>query len=137
MIEIRNLSKTYPSANGGITALKDINLTINDGEIFGIIGLSGAGKSTLMNVLGCMDKPDAGMYLLDGSCIGEAGEQELTKIRNEKIGFIFQKYHLIQTYNVAQNIVMPLLIRGKSLKEAEEDAGFEIQIPDEICDLFF
>ena len=120
IIEMSGINKYYTVGNEQLHALKDVSLEVEEGEFLAILGPSGSGKSTLMNVLGCMDKPDAGTYLLDGSCIGEAGEQELTKIRNEKIGFIFQKYHLIQTYNVAQNIVMPLLIRGKSLKEAEE-----------------
>ncbi len=120
IIEMSGINKYYNVGNEQLHALKDVSLDVEEGEFLAILGPSGSGKSTLMNVIGCMDKPDAGTYLLDGICIGEAKEQELTKIRNEKIGFIFQKYHLIQTYNVAQNIVMPLLIRGMSLKEAEE-----------------
>jgi putative ABC transport system ATP-binding protein len=73
-----------------------------------------------MNIIGCMDKPDGGTYVLDGIEVHSASEKQLTRIRNEKIGFIFQKYHLIQTYNVLQNIVMPLLMRGMTLKEAQE-----------------
>ena len=120
IIEMSGINKYYTVGNEQLHALKDVSLSVEEGEFLAILGPSGSGKSTLMNVIGCMDKPDSGTYLLDGICIGEAKEQELTKIRNEKIGFIFQKYHLIQTYNVAQNIVMPLLIRGMSLKEAEE-----------------
>lgn len=120
IIEMSGINKYYNVGNEQLHALKDVSLDVEEGEFLAILGPSGSGKSTLMNVIGCMDKPDAGNYLLDGICIGEAKEQELTRIRNEKIGFIFQKYHLIQTYNVAQNIVMPLLIRGRSLKEAEE-----------------
>ena len=120
IIEMSGINKYYTVGNEQLHALKDVSLEVEEGEFLAILGPSGSGKSTLMNVIGCMDKPDSGTYMLDGICIGEAKEQELTRIRNEKIGFIFQKYHLIQTYNVAQNIVMPLLIRGLSLKEAEE-----------------
>ena len=90
------------------------------GGIYGLLGPNGAGKSTLMNIIGCMDVMDSGNYLLDGVAIEQAKEKELVKIRNQKIGFIFQKYHLIPTYNVLQNIVMPLLMRGMGLAEAQE-----------------
>ena len=90
------------------------------GGIYGLLGPNGAGKSTLMNIIGCMDVMDSGNYLLDGVAIEQAKEKELVKIRNQKIGFIFQKYHLIPTYNVLQNIVMPLLMRGMGLTEAQE-----------------
>ena len=90
------------------------------GGIYGLLGPNGAGKSTLMNIIGCMDVMDSGNYLLDGVAIDQAKEKELVKIRNQKIGFIFQKYHLIPTYNVLQNIVMPLLMRGMGLAEAQE-----------------
>ena len=100
-------------------ALKDVNLEVDEGEFLAILGPSGSGKSTLMNVIGCMDKPDSGSYRLDDCQIEQVSEKELTRIRNEKIGFIFQKYHLIQTYNVMQNIIMPLLVRGMTQKEAE------------------
>ena len=81
-----------------------------------------------MNVIGCMDKADSGTYFLDGIPIHEAKEKQITQIRNEKIGFIFQKYHLIPTYNVLQNIVMPLLVRGMAMKEAEEASRDVIQM---------
>ena len=100
--------------------LKDVSLTVKQGEYLAILGPSGSGKSTLMNIIGCMDVMDSGNYLLDGVAIEQAKEKELVKIRNQKIGFIFQKYHLIPTYNVLQNIVMPLLMRGMGLAEAQE-----------------
>ncbi len=102
--------------------LKDVSLTVEKGDYLAILGPSGSGKSTLMNVIGCMDVADSGEYYLDGESIHDAEEEELTCIRNEKIGFIFQKYHLIPTYNVLQNIVMPLLMRGLTLKEAHEQS---------------
>lgn len=120
MIEMIQIEKYYQVGNTSLHALKGVSLTVERGEFLAVLGPSGSGKSTLMNLIGCMDRPDSGQYFLDGADIGSAKEQELNKIRNEKIGFIFQKYHLIQTYNVLQNIVMPLLMRGMSLKEAEE-----------------
>lgn len=119
-IRIEGVNKYYSIGETKLHALKDVSLEVEEGEFLAILGPSGSGKSTLMNVLGCMDKAEEGTYFLDDIPIHEAKEDQLTKIRNEKIGFIFQKYHLIPTYNVLQNIVMPLLVRGMTLKEAEE-----------------
>lgn len=120
IIEMKGINKYYSIGNEKLHALKNINLEVMQGEFLAILGPSGSGKSTLMNVIGCMDKPDTGTYMLDGIEIDKASEKQLAGIRNQKIGFIFQKYHLIPTYNVSQNIVMPLLVRGISLKEAEK-----------------
>lgn len=120
IIEMHGINKYYSVGETNLHALKEVKLEVEEGEFLAILGPSGSGKSTLMNMIGCMDKPDSGTYLLDGIAIHEAKEKQLTQIRNEKIGFIFQKYHLIPTYNVLQNIVMPLLMRGMILKEAEE-----------------
>lgn len=120
MIFMQNINKSYKTAEKPLHVLKDISLTVKKGEYLAILGPSGSGKSTLMNIIGCMDVADEGTYNLDGVEIGKAKEKELVSIRNQKIGFIFQKYHLISTYNVLQNIVMPLLMRGMSLEEAKE-----------------
>ena len=114
MIEIQELNKYYRMGSQSLHVLKDVNLSVQKGEYLAVLGPSGSGKSTLMNVIGCMDVFDSGSYYLDGMAIHETKEKELTTLRNQKIGFIFQKYHLIPTYNVLQNIVMPLLMRGMS-----------------------
>lgn len=120
IITMQNVNKSYKMGSGSLHVLKDISLTVEQGEYLAILGPSGSGKSTLMNIIGCMDVLDEGTYNLDGVEIEKAKEKELTNIRNQKIGFIFQKYHLIPTYNVLQNIVMPLLMRGMTLKDARD-----------------
>ena len=114
VITMRNINKSYRMGTQSLHVLKDVSLTVKQGEYLAILGPSGSGKSTLMNIIGCMDVMDSGNYLLDGVAIEQAKEKELVKIRNQKIGFIFQKYHLIPTYNV------PLLMRGMGLAEAQE-----------------
>lgn len=117
MIEIKNLSKTYPSANGGITAVKDINITINDGEIFGIIGLSGAGKSTLVRCINFLERPTTGEVIIDGQDLGKLSNKELLKTR-QNIGMIFQGFNLLAQRNVIKNICYPLEIAGVKKKDA-------------------
>lgn len=125
VIEMQNINKSYEMGGQSLHVLKDVSLTVKKGEYLAILGPSGSGKSTLMNIIGCMDVMDNGSYHLDGVEVESAKEKELVNIRNQKIGFIFQKYHLISTYNVLQNIVMPLLMRGMNLKEAQ-DASMDI-----------
>ena len=107
LLEIKNVKKSF----GAVDVLHDISLSVEQGEVVAIIGPSGSGKTTLMNIIGCMDVCDSGEYYLDGMAIHETKEDKLTKVRNQKIGFIFQNYQLIPTYNVLQNIIMPLLMR--------------------------
>ena len=111
VIEIKNLSKTYQSAAGKITALRDISLTINDGEIFGIIGLSGAGKSTLVRCINYLEKPTSGQVIVDGQDLGKLSNKELLKTR-QNIGMIFQGFNLLAQRNVIKNICYPLEIAG-------------------------
>lgn len=123
MIEIKNLCKVYPSENGGITALNNIDLTINDGEIFGIIGLSGAGKSTLVRCINYLEQPTSGEVIIDGQPLGELSKKELLKTR-QNIGMIFQGFNLLSQRNVIKNICYPLEIAGvkkpDAVKRAEE-----------------
>ena len=119
IISIQNINKSYKKDQTALHILKNVSLDVSEGEYLAILGPSGSGKSTLMNMIGCMDVFDDGEYLLNGIPIAEQSEEQLTAIRNKEIGFIFQKYHLIPTYTVLQNITMPLLMRGMSMKEAE------------------
>lgn len=119
MIYMKGINKSYSMGEKSLHVLKDVDFQVEKGEFVAVLGPSGSGKSTLMNIVGCMDLMDEGEYYLNGQAIHQMKEKNLTKIRNQEIGFIFQKYHLISTYTVVQNIVMPLLVRGMSYKEAE------------------
>ena len=120
IIKIENLSKSYHQGESELRVLKNISLEVMNGDYLAILGPSGSGKSTLMNVIGCMDRFQEGEYCLTGCAVGQLNDAQLTRLRNEKIGFIFQKYHLIQKYSVLLNTMMPLLIRGIPRKHAEE-----------------
>ena len=121
MIEIRHLNKTYRTAEKDIVALEDVNLTIRDGEIFGIIGLSGAGKSTLVRCINLLERPSAGEVLVDGENIAALPRRELLKLRRS-IGMIFQGFNLLEQRSVLRNVCFPLEIAGVKKKEAKERA---------------
>ena len=121
MIEIKHLNKTYRTADKDIVALEDINLTINDGEIFGIIGLSGAGKSTLVRCINLLEQPSAGEVIVDGESITALPRKELLKLRRS-IGMIFQGFNLLEQRSVLRNVCFPLEIAGVKKKEAKERA---------------
>ena len=127
VIEIKNIRKSYPIGDSLLEVLKGISLTVKNGEFIAVLGPSGSGKSTLMNVIGCMDGFDSGDYFLDGEAIHKMNDSKMTKIRNRRIGFIFQKYHLINKYSVLRNVEIPLLLRGYSQKEASEAAAQKLE----------
>lgn len=119
LIDMEGVNKSYQMGDETLHVLKDINFSVSKGEFIAIQGPSGSGKSTLMNIIGCMDVMDTGKYFLNSIPIHETKENKLSKIRNIEIGFIFQNYHLIPTYTVVQNIIMPLLMQGMDRKTAE------------------
>lgn len=128
MIRMRDINKGYMLGEEKLPILKDINFSVSKGEYVAILGPSGSGKTTLMNIIGCMDVMDTGEYFLDGTAVHETSQDALTDVRNHKIGFIFQNYQLIPTYNVMQNIIMPLLMRGMTHEEAEEKCRETIRL---------
>ena len=119
LIEIKNISKYYNDGEKSVTALKNVSITINKGEFVAISGPSGSGKSTLMNMIGCIDTQSDGEYFLDGTNITDMSDDELSGIRNQKIGFIFQGFNLISSLTAAENVELPLIYRGisKSLRK--------------------
>lgn len=118
IVTLSEIEKSYNAGGEQLYVLKRVSLTVNKGEYLAILGASGSGKSTLMNIIGGMDTSDSGQYLLDGVDVNTCNDAGLTALRNQKIGFIFQKYHLIPQYTVLQNVMLPLLIRGKTRTEA-------------------
>lgn len=120
MIELRNITKTYDMGSVQVQVLRGISLFVAEGEFLSIIGPSGSGKSTLMNVIGCLDVPTTGEYYLDGKEISTYNEKQLSKIRNQKIGFIFQKFNLLPKLSAYENVELPLIYRGINSKERKE-----------------
>lgn len=117
LITLTNIYKSFNLNDNIVTALNGINLKIQKGELVSIIGASGSGKSTLMNILGCLDLPTSGEYWLDGTTIASLNDNKLAQIRNEKIGFIFQSFHLVPSLTAIENVELPLIYRGIAKKE--------------------
>jgi putative ABC transport system ATP-binding protein len=121
LIELRNVYKIYSEGlESEVRALDGVSLTIDRGEFVAVVGQSGSGKSTMMNVLGCLDIPTHGDYLLDGVDVKELTDRELSHIRNKQIGFIFQQYNLIQDLNVLENVELPLIYQGLGAERRRE-----------------
>jgi putative ABC transport system ATP-binding protein len=112
MLQIENLTKTYRLGNVEVPALRGVSFTINDGEVIAIMGRSGSGKSTLMSILGCLDLPTSGRYLLDGQDIFGLNDDRLAAIRNRKIGFVFQQFNLLSRTTTRRNVEMPMMYAG-------------------------
>ena len=121
MIELQGLSKTFHTANGTVEALQDINITINDGEIFGIIGLSGAGKSTLVRCINLLERPTSGKVIIDGQSLTDMPQRELLNMRRS-ISMIFQGFNLLEQRNVLKNVCFPLEISGWKAQDAKARA---------------
>ncbi len=128
MIELRNLTKVYKRGKLEVKVLRGISLSIKKGEYVSIMAPSGAGKSTLMNVIGCLDTPTSGSYLLDGEEVGGLNDSQLSAIRNNKIGFIFQAYNLLSGVSAINNVLLPLIYRKEYPADARERAEKELQL---------
>jgi putative ABC transport system ATP-binding protein len=127
---LRRLSKVYYKPDGGVLveALRNIDLRIDEGEYIAIMGASGSGKSTMMNILGCLDRPTGGEYLLDGRDVAQMNDDELSRVRGEKIGFVFQAFNLISELNMVENVEVPLFYQGVNKHERQRRAIEKLNI---------
>lgn len=123
LISLMNVCKQYQAGDETIHALRDISLNIDGGEIVAITGPSGSGKSTLMNVLGCLDRPSAGHYFMDGSDVATLSEGALARVRNRKLGFVFQQFNLLARSTARENVELPLIYAGVNRKERSRRAA--------------
>ncbi|HDZ9478821.1 TPA: ABC transporter ATP-binding protein [Vibrio cholerae] len=122
LVELQQICKHYTSGQNVVKALDGVDLTIRHGEFLAILGPSGSGKSTLMNVLGCLDKPTAGRYQLDGHPVDSLSTRQLAAIRNQKIGFVFQSFNLLEYASALDNVALPLVYAGIKAKDRRRRA---------------
>lgn len=122
MIELKKINKKFHLGGETIKALDNVDFIVNKGEFVSIVGPSGSGKSTLMNILGLLDTPDSGTYILNGINVSEVKENELAQIRNNKIGFIFQNFNLLGKMSAIENIQLPMIYQGKTNEESKKRA---------------
>jgi putative ABC transport system ATP-binding protein len=122
MIQLENIVKNYILGAVEVPVLRGINLFIDQGEYTAIMGVSGSGKSTLMNIIGCLDRPTSGRYLLEGQDITELSDDDLADVRNERIGFVFQQFNLLPRLNALENVMLPMVYAGYPKAERRERA---------------
>ncbi len=122
IVELHDLCKFYQMGDTTVKALQNVDMTVGNGEMVAVMGSSGSGKSTMLNMLGCLDRPTSGYYLLDGHDVSDLEDNDLSEVRSSKIGFIFQSYNLIAQLNVVENIEVPLFYKGVSEWESRERA---------------
>ena len=128
LVEMKDICKDYPQGKETVRILKNINLQVEEGDYLAIMGPSGSGKTTLMNLLGCLDVPTSGEYLLAGEDVTQANENHLAEIRNRLLGFVFQSFYLLPKLSAVDNVALPLLYAGVNKKERRERAIEALQM---------
>lgn len=128
MITMENVTKVYRMGEIDVAALKGVSINVNKGEFVSIMGPSGSGKSTLMNIIGCLDVPTSGNYILDGIAVGGLNDNQLAEIRNKKIGFVFQTFNLLAREEAIYNVELPMIYNNVSEKERREIAYRMLEI---------
>lgn len=123
VIEVRGVKKFYPLGREGVWALRGVSFTVSAGEMIAIMGPSGSGKSTLMHILGCLDTPTEGEYILAGKAVAKLGDRELARLRNQEVGFVFQTFHLLPRYTALENVALPLVYAGVPRRERHRRAA--------------
>ncbi len=123
IIEVHGLTKVYGTGEIAVHALRGVQATVHEGEFVAVMGPSGSGKSTLMNILGCLDRPTSGSYILDGQDVSRLSKNALASVRNRKIGFVFQSYNLLPRLSAVKNVIMPMLYNGHA--HATDAARYE------------
>ncbi|MBQ6372242.1 MAG: ABC transporter ATP-binding protein [Oscillospiraceae bacterium] len=127
LIELKDICRDFPQGSESIHVLKNISLSVENGDYIAIMGPSGSGKTTLMNIIGCLDTPSSGDYILDGESIKGAGDNKLADIRNSKIGFVFQSFYLLPGLTALDNVGLPLLYANVSKAERKERAAAALE----------
>jgi len=125
MIELNNISKIYDIGEVKVNALDGVSFTCEKGEMISIMGASGSGKSTMMNILGCLDRPSIGNYVLDGEDVASLSDDQLATVRNKKLGFVFQSYNLLPKITALANVELPLVYAGKNHRHAKAMKALE------------
>ena len=128
LIEVKNAIKTYASGDAAFNALDNVSLNVEEGEFVAIMGTSGSGKSTFMNLLGCLDRPNSGSYFLDGINVLSLKTDELSLIRNQKLGFVFQGFNLISRTSALENVELPMIYKGIPAEERKKRAMQALKI---------
>ena len=128
LVEMKDICKDYPQGKETVRILKNINLQVEEGDYLAIMGPSGSGKTTLMNLIGCLDVPTSGEYLLTGENVTKANENQLAEIRNRLLGFVFQSFYLLPKLSAVDNVALPLLYAGVNKKERRERAIEALQM---------
>jgi putative ABC transport system ATP-binding protein len=127
IIELRRVSRVYDMGHVQVTALRDVDLTVGDGEFVAVVGPSGSGKSTLMHIIGCLDRPSDGTYLLEGTPVETLDDDDLARVRSRTVGFVFQSFNLLPRTSALENVAAPLLYQGVGRRERIARAGAALE----------